>query len=396
MQKKGFTLFTALVSFILIVLTSLIVGNMVATASNTAAIVASLEEQTKMQAIADLARADALQVFNYYIRLKIENYFISPASSTYITENWISVKKTEWENIKDDFIKDYFEDPTTKKHPFAEVMASAIQIVLGRGDYPVRGYSVKLIHYGDPTFKQLREVIKEAVIKAATDQNFFTVVGCDDGDIQNCNGSFYINLDFGPDVINDADYEKLPQVRVENLATGRIIQEPVLPRGKISFYIPVRIFKALAIAKIINKNLEDVASNYADWGIGLCGSCYPTAQGLGISISGDFTNKLCFGDDRTEIIAVLPAKATFTIDNTNFENFNDLANYLRDKMRAKEEIGKIRGNVGNKINVYVESKTATAQTIKSIKAQHGFSLSEPKIDPIVGLVDSVKVNKVLF
>ncbi|RLG70515.1 MAG: hypothetical protein DRO04_01810, partial [Candidatus Iainarchaeum archaeon] len=276
------------------VLTTLIVGNMVATASNTAQIVASLEEQTKMQAIADLARADALQVFNYYVRYKIENYFISPADNNYISENWISVKGTDWEEIKEDFIRDYFEDPGKDKHPFAEVMASAIQIILGRGDYPVRGYSVKLIHYGDPTFKQLREVIVKAVSTAAISQdfNFFTVVGdetCKD-DWENCDGSFYINLDFGPEVIDDVDYEKLPQVRVENLATGRVIQEPVLPRGKISLYIPTRIFKALAIAKKINEDLNRQISTkkYKDWGIGLCldwsnisnsNLCYPTVQG---------------------------------------------------------------------------------------------------------------------
>ncbi len=73
--EGGFTLFTALVAFLLIVLAGLLVQSMIHSESVTSDILSDVEEQVEMQAIADLARADGLQVFNYGIRYSIEDYY---------------------------------------------------------------------------------------------------------------------------------------------------------------------------------------------------------------------------------------------------------------------------------------------------------------------------------
>ena len=72
MNSKGFTLFTALIAFILIVLSLLLVQSMVSTERSSSDIINDISEQEEMQALADLARADALQVFNFIIRSDIE------------------------------------------------------------------------------------------------------------------------------------------------------------------------------------------------------------------------------------------------------------------------------------------------------------------------------------
>ncbi|HLC36824.1 MAG TPA: hypothetical protein VJK05_04435, partial [archaeon] len=77
MNEKAFTLFTALISFLLIILTTLLVTNMIQTTRSTSDVINSIEEQTQLQAIADLARADAIQTFNYNVRNKIEAYFLT-------------------------------------------------------------------------------------------------------------------------------------------------------------------------------------------------------------------------------------------------------------------------------------------------------------------------------
>src|SRR3989344_799498 len=74
LAQKGFTLFTALVAFILIVLAMLLVQSMISTERTTSDIISDISEQQEMQAIADLARADALQVFNFGIRYTIEDF----------------------------------------------------------------------------------------------------------------------------------------------------------------------------------------------------------------------------------------------------------------------------------------------------------------------------------
>ncbi|MFH1751468.1 MAG: hypothetical protein ABH821_00810, partial [archaeon] len=48
---------------------------------------------------------------------------------------------------------------------------------------------------------------------------------------------------------DDATYEKLPKIRVKNLLTGRVIEEPVLPKGQFRVFVPIRLFKAISLAR---------------------------------------------------------------------------------------------------------------------------------------------------
>src|SRR3989338_10598697 len=97
LARKAFTLFTALIAFILIALVMLLIGNMIWTSKTNSDIIGSIEEQSTMQSIADLARADALQTFNYNVRRKLESYFLE-------SDNVIIVRSSDnWEKIVQEF-----------------------------------------------------------------------------------------------------------------------------------------------------------------------------------------------------------------------------------------------------------------------------------------------------
>ncbi len=72
--KKGFNLFTALISFLLIMLAVLLVQSMIQTERNAADTIAKIESRSKLEATAEMSRADAMQVFNYALRKKIEDW----------------------------------------------------------------------------------------------------------------------------------------------------------------------------------------------------------------------------------------------------------------------------------------------------------------------------------
>jgi len=102
LNRKGFTLFTAIISFILISLSILLIQNMVNTESNTVSIISDIQEQDEMRALADLARADAVQVFNLNLRRQIEYYLTF--SNNALDINYY----TDWKGVQTDFAKTYF------------------------------------------------------------------------------------------------------------------------------------------------------------------------------------------------------------------------------------------------------------------------------------------------
>ena len=87
MGRRGFTLFTALIAFVLIFLVVLLVQTMISAERNTSDIVSDVEEEQEMQAIADLARADALQAFSLTMRSAIEAHITRDISGDGIPDN---------------------------------------------------------------------------------------------------------------------------------------------------------------------------------------------------------------------------------------------------------------------------------------------------------------------
>jgi len=260
-SEAGFTLFTALIAFILIILALLLVQSMVSTQRSTLEIISDISEQKEMQSIADLARSDALQVVNYGIRFDIESYSTKDEDKDGLPDNTYFMNSdtaNDWECVKLDFIRTWFgigNDTlcggvsAQKSQVFASLVANHLENLLETTS-DTRGYSINI---AKPEATTMSSLLDEALEKnfEKRKEDVFEVIDCNPENYRECNGSFYVVLDMSPDIVPDSEYEKFPQVRIENLQTGRVLKEPILQRGKNRIYVPIRLFKALNGARII-------------------------------------------------------------------------------------------------------------------------------------------------
>lgn len=243
MNQRAFNLFTALVAFVLIVLSVLLVSMMIKSERTTADSLSDIAESLELQATADLARADALQVFNYGIRYQIEAWLTHKDNYYLLRPDVLT-----WNDLKDDFVKSTFGgsrevefDIATGGQNFANRTAKHMTTLLQGAPQPIAsGFTITL----DSDEAKLREVTQKMYATSIQKGEFIEVIKCDNGNFNNCVGTFYVNMNMRD--LSDAEYESLPQIVVTNIVTGRKIREPILPRGNFRIYVPLRVFKALA------------------------------------------------------------------------------------------------------------------------------------------------------
>lgn len=251
MNQRAFNLFTALVSFVMIMLTVILTNSMTQTEDKAVSTLSDLELQSEIQAVADLARGDALQVFIYNLRYKMESWLTNP-------NNWFPLESNkDWKQIVNDYIRVNFADvdPTTgtaRSQQFAFEVKTQLSAILAIGSSFGR-YEVSLKQDDAALLDALNKSISNS-IRDPSNQQFFELVGCaseDDCPI----GTFYVNLDlrrgaFSSDPQEDARiFESLPKVIIRRIGSNQILETAILPRSKIRIYVPLRIFKTVASAK---------------------------------------------------------------------------------------------------------------------------------------------------
>lgn len=237
-SSKGFTLFTALLSFILILLAGLLVNTMITSERTSNEVVLEVEAQSRMQSLADLTRADALQVVNYGIRNAIEEYSQNQGNAYPYSSQTLS-----WQSVQDDFSNFFFGSGNGSI--LAGRIAANLYVIVQSNPRKLAGYTITTKGGQEPEIKQaIQNVLSQT---NAGSQSFLQVVSCESNTApKDCVGTFYVNLDFS--LLSDADYEKLPAIHVYDESTGRELVEPVIPRGKFRIYVPLRLFKALKYA----------------------------------------------------------------------------------------------------------------------------------------------------
>ncbi len=238
MHAKGFTLFTALLSIVLILLAGLLVNTMINSERISNQVILEVEAQSRMQSLADLTRADALQVVNYGIRNAIEEYSQNQGNAYPYSSQSLA-----WQQVQDDFSNFFFGQGNGSI--LAGRIAANLYVIVQSNPRKIGGHTISIKGGQEPEIKQ---AIQNVLSQTSGDgTNFLQVVKCDeDTPPVDCVGTFYVNLDFS--LITDADYEKLPAIHVYDETTGRELVEPVIPRGKFRIYVPMRIFKALKYA----------------------------------------------------------------------------------------------------------------------------------------------------
>ncbi len=261
MNEKAFNLFTALLSFILIILTVLLLNAMLQAEGDAQSILSSTSEQSRLEAVLELTRADALQIFNHAMRVSIEEY-MALNEITFERDKW-----QDWDALIEDVRVGKFggqREDETETTAFASLMASNLVSLYSSSDFGAVGsYDISI---DTKSQKNLRDALKDIL---TADDSFLQVVGCENGKIETCEkGTFYLELDMS--VLSDEDYEtKIPKIVLKDNSTSRTIRDPVLPKTKIRLYVPLRLFKAIAYSRAMAFNVDalEVNNTVEDYGL---------------------------------------------------------------------------------------------------------------------------------
>ena len=289
-NRRGFNLFTALVSFLFITLTVLLWQSMIQSERKTSEMFGDAQQRMEMEAIADTAITDSVQTFNYALRFKVARY-VAPGGPPENSAFSLEFDKP-WADLKNAFAKQHFgsDDCAPGTPPPCGVEALAVEISQSLKTYfrmlwDFKTYTIKVENMQDDD--TLKEVMKNLIKAEANSNTFFNVIGCsgnpgdDEGECPL--GTFYINLDATQ--LSSEDYEKLPRMVITNTATHNEIRQPILPSSTIRIYVPLRLFKAVAEARGLahftksgTRNIDELVAN-------------PSAGDIGF-LSENFTNEV--------------------------------------------------------------------------------------------------------
>ncbi len=237
MDERAFNMFTALVAFILIALSALLVQQMTASERTAYEVIRSIECKSEIKAISDMKRADTFQTFNYLLRYRIADFFGSSPTE-------LNMRGKDWDTLVHDFQTEKFGSNARNFANFTVTWLIALYSDMPAYYGKCGTYQIKTVDWGnrkEEMIDGLEDVFKQNI----ENDDFIEVIECENGDPYNCpSGAFYITLDLTQ--IEEETYDKLPAIEITNLNNGNMIKEIILPRRKFKIYVPVRIFKALA------------------------------------------------------------------------------------------------------------------------------------------------------
>lgn len=242
--EKGFTLFTALISLILVSISLALVFNMIATEETYLDLIQDQASMSDLITMGDLAKADAFNTFLISLRSKWEETKSDPNNPFRIQRKHIDMN---WTEFTDDFVKDTFFERN-----FAGYFAQSLLYNLEYKANPP-GYAITIkkdvgsvnaqgVYQENENFN---EIIEQIFRDGGQKVN---IVDCNqDGD--DCVGSFYLTLDTTK--ISDENYEMLPIITVLRYKTNQVIQRPILNRQVYKIYMPWRGFQAFRVVRRI-------------------------------------------------------------------------------------------------------------------------------------------------
>jgi len=100
---KAFTLFTALVSFVIIGIGVIVIQHISNSEQNYTTIINSLARQQEMDSAKDLIRIDSLVVFNLLYRAKVYSYFNTDSTGNRYYNSVDDISDNDKKNLNQDF-----------------------------------------------------------------------------------------------------------------------------------------------------------------------------------------------------------------------------------------------------------------------------------------------------
>jgi len=261
MNKKGFTLFTALISLLLVSVALSLIFNMINTEDTYLSLIQDQSSMSDLMTIADLARADAFNTFIITLRSNWEEHM--SRNHMLVTRDQMDMN---WDDFTQWFIKDNFFERAFPAY-FAQGILFNLKYKMEPPGYDIRtetNTGTKIVctencEYGAPncnceiqatdpdsdTNNLFIDVVVD-IFKAGGEKA--DIIDCNQTDI-NCNGSFFLTLDTTQ--LADENYELLPIVTVLRTKSNQVIQRPVLSRQIYKIYMPWRGLQALRTARNI-------------------------------------------------------------------------------------------------------------------------------------------------
>jgi hypothetical protein len=284
-SQKGFNMFSAIVAVVLIMTVSVLVGTLVMSEERTSTQIYGMLNNYKLADAANIARADALQSFNYAFREKMEDYLTYNESEL---KNEIGMGlfeiRSDSEEISFDQIQKKFEENillnsnTTDYNGNQQQFSSVLDYVAENtvenfSPWTYGKYAVELNDSSVNARKTLYNALTIALNKSHSDgKNFLEIVDCSESSCPK--GSFYFNVPLSK--LTDEEYELIPRIVVKDTFTQEQIKMAILPKTDIKVYIPIRFFKVLYEAMDVAKGIKLAHEQNSVFRLGFCdGVCQP-------------------------------------------------------------------------------------------------------------------------
>ena len=145
-KEKGFNLFTALVSLLLVSITLVLIFNMIKTEETNLALIQDQSSSSDLITVSDLARADAFDVFVVTLRAQWELRYSQPGQEIRLNRQLMD---DNWDTFVNQMIqKEFFN------YNFSGYVADNIVLKLNNLPNPT-GYVISVNNLDNAKFKQI-------------------------------------------------------------------------------------------------------------------------------------------------------------------------------------------------------------------------------------------------
>jgi hypothetical protein len=307
-DQKGFNMFSALVAAVLL-MTSIVLTNMlIDTEEKLGNEVYLMTNNFSLSDAATIARADALQTFNYNFRKQLEDFLTVDDTEDNVSFPIIKTDdlgtSNSWNKIKQNFevailktgtVTHHADGSTTINQNFDAVIDKvAEETVRNFHDGRYGRYHVSISDHGRDAQTAMRDTMSRTIENSIGEVDFLSIVGCDGSECPI--GTFYFIIPL--DKMTNEDYESLPRIIVKDLVTGEELETPILPKTRLNIYIPLRFFKAVyetqknALAmKDFERLVESGSGGTASLGYCDNASCAPRSNPLTRVTTDAWTNQ---------------------------------------------------------------------------------------------------------
>ncbi len=306
MNFKGFNLFSIIVAAVLLMIGTVLISTLVSTEDKTSSEIYIMTNNFNLSDAASLARADAIQSFNYNFRKQLQNYLTfseiqirdEPGFSILNTSMTSGDPNTQFNNIVREFENVVLlTDPNSTdsdKQFDAAIRFVSENTIRQFHDGRYGKYYISLSDKSNTAVVNTQRAISEAINNSSIDgEPFLNVVGCNGYDCPV--GTFYFNIPL--DKIDPQTYEQLPKIIVKDIITNEELKIGLLPKSNLKIYIPLRFFKAVHHAKNNLETLKILENDFERAKLGFCdNSCVPREHPLDSARGNEWTGSVCIAE----------------------------------------------------------------------------------------------------